>query len=240
MATQRALVSLGPGRAQVVSAPRIASVPDRFILVKTVAVALNPIDWKVIDAGVNGTIIGCDYAGVVEEVGEGVTKAFKKGDRVYGTVHGCNLCSPDGGAFAEYVVAKGDLQTKVPDHLTFEEAATFGAGILTVCQGLFQHLGLALPSCPLAEGVAILIYGGSSATGSLAIQFARWYVIFLLFIHSRLCTGYGGQCAGCDLAGPSNAPCTSLTLAQCWIRTDNGLFTPQFCVCQKSGSRRSV
>jgi hypothetical protein len=61
---------------------------DDYILVKTVAVALNPTDWKHIAGGIAAEegLSGCDYAGVVEEVGKSVTKAFKKGDRICGCV----------------------------------------------------------------------------------------------------------------------------------------------------------
>lgn len=40
------------------------------------------------------------------------------------------------GAFGEYAVAKGDLQIKIPDNLSFEEAATLGVGISTVVRPL--------------------------------------------------------------------------------------------------------
>lgn len=60
-----------------------------YILVKTVAVALNPTDWTSLDAvGEPGTIVGCDYAGIVEQVGSGGSDRFKKGDRIAGFAHG--------------------------------------------------------------------------------------------------------------------------------------------------------
>ena len=43
-----------------------------------------------------------------------------------------NLIKPENGTFAEYLVAKGDVQTKVPDNLSDEEAATLGVSISTV------------------------------------------------------------------------------------------------------------
>lgn len=79
----------------------------------------------------------------------------------------------DSGAFADYVIAKGDVQLKLPDKLSFEEAATLGVGTTTVGQGLYQSLGLPLPSEPAKEKFPVLIYGGSSATGTLAIQYAK-------------------------------------------------------------------
>jgi NADPH:quinone reductase-like Zn-dependent oxidoreductase len=65
-------------------------VPGRVeVLVKVHAVALNPIDWKMLygrDPSVP-TILGCDYAGTVEVVGEGVTR-FEVGERVAGMTAG--------------------------------------------------------------------------------------------------------------------------------------------------------
>jgi NADPH:quinone reductase-like Zn-dependent oxidoreductase len=75
--------------------------------------------------------IGCDYAGIVEEVGSKVTKPFKKGDRVCGFAHGGNEVNHEDGAFQNYIVAKGDVQIKIPENLSFEEAATLGVGITT-------------------------------------------------------------------------------------------------------------
>jgi NADPH:quinone reductase-like Zn-dependent oxidoreductase len=67
----------------------IPAVPDDYVLIRVVAVAVNPTDWTTLDApGDNGTLVGCDWAGLVEEVGPKVEKSFKKGDRVAGFAHG--------------------------------------------------------------------------------------------------------------------------------------------------------
>jgi NADPH:quinone reductase-like Zn-dependent oxidoreductase len=57
--------------------------------------------------------------------------------------------------------------------MSFEDAATLGVGVTTVGQALYQSLGLPLPASGARADVPILIYGGSSATGTLAIQYAR-------------------------------------------------------------------
>lgn len=82
------LIRDGAGKAVLRAIPH-PRLPDDYILVKTVAVALNPTDWTTLDArGDDGTIVGCDYAGVVEDVGKAVTRPFKKGDRIAGFAHG--------------------------------------------------------------------------------------------------------------------------------------------------------
>ncbi|CAN8105197.1 unnamed protein product [Discula destructiva] len=169
--TCKAIICTAAGQAEVQTLPA-PQVRDGYILVKTKAIALNPTDWKTI--GLEETVgkrIGCDYAGVVEEVGQGVTKPFQKGDRVCGFVHGG--ASTENAAFAEYIIAPTHLTIKVPDNLTFEEAATLGVGLTTVGQGLYQSLELPLPDSPLTKSVPVLIYGGSTATGILGIQFAK-------------------------------------------------------------------
>ncbi|KAJ5085002.1 Polyketide synthase enoylreductase [Penicillium argentinense] len=174
MSTQKAVIITQPKTSELVTDRAIPALRDDYILVKNVAVGLNPTDWKhVAYLSPPGVLVGCDYAGVVEAVGNEVQKPFKKGDRVCGFAHGCNTVQPEDGTFAEYIVAKGDLQMKIPDSLSFQEAATLGVGINTVGQGLYQSLKLALPTEPIKEATPILIYGGSTATGTLAIQFAK-------------------------------------------------------------------
>ncbi|TAQ87229.1 hypothetical protein B7494_g4467 [Chlorociboria aeruginascens] len=173
-------------KAIVYQEPKVAKVVDRavpdlrddYILIKVVAIALNPTDWKHIEyaAAAPGCICGVDYAGVVEEVGSKVTKDFKKGDRIAGWVSGGNSLNTEDGAFAEFIVAKGDLQIKVPEHFSFEEAATLGCGVGTVGQGLYEPsygLELSPPSKPVSKPEQVLVYGGSTATGTLGIQFLK-------------------------------------------------------------------
>lgn len=57
--------------------------------------------------------------------------------------------------------------------MSFENAAALGVELTAVGQGLFQELGLPLPPARLTEPTPILIYGGSTVTGTLAIQFAK-------------------------------------------------------------------
>ncbi|KAH8676757.1 chaperonin 10-like protein [Tricladium varicosporioides] len=173
MSKNQAIVVEKPKEAKVkeVTIPKLR---DDYILVKVKAVALNPTDWKHVDyLSTEGARIGCDYAGIVEEIGSKVTKDFKKGDRVCGFVHGGNEANHDDGCFGNYTQAKGDIQIKIPENLSFEEAATLGVGITTVGQGLYQSLKLALPTKPTTAKEQILIYGGSTSTGTLAIQFAH-------------------------------------------------------------------
>ncbi|KAI0905329.1 putative alcohol dehydrogenase [Ustulina deusta] len=185
MATTRA-VSVGQGaattKAIVVTSLGKATIEDvlmpiardDWVLVKVKAVATNPTDWKHVTLrGADvGCRVGCDYAGVVEKVGAKVTN-FKVGDGITGWVHGSNRANHESGAFAEYAIAKAAVQRKMPDNLTYEEAATLGTAIMTVGQGMYKRLKLPLPSEPSKVPFPILIYGGSTATGMVGIQFAK-------------------------------------------------------------------
>lgn len=164
------------GKQAVVEERAVPKLRDDYLLVKVAAVALNPTDWKHVagEMAAQGGIIGCDFSGSVEEVGSAVTKSWSKGDKIMGVVHGGNFVQPDDGSFAEYIVAKGDIQIKKPENLTFEQAATLPLGAFTVGQGLYQQaLKLNLPTDPVKTKEYVLIYGGSTATGALGIQYAR-------------------------------------------------------------------
>ena len=89
MSTRKALVHKSKGVAEVRSDVPLPKLRDDYIIVKTKAVALNPTDWRSLYGYTSpGAIVGCDYAGVVEEVGKAVTTPFKKGDRVAGFIRG--------------------------------------------------------------------------------------------------------------------------------------------------------
>ncbi|GLA72630.1 hypothetical protein AtubIFM55763_003512 [Aspergillus tubingensis] len=189
MAVQRAVVVRERGQVTLADDVPIPALPDDYILVKTQAVALNPTDWKHVDFDTcTGTIVGCDYAGVVEAIGPRVRKLWKKGDRVAGFVHGCNVKQTHGGAFAQYVIAKGDIQFRVPEWMSIDGAACLGVGMMTIGQNLYQSMQLPGPGMACDDEItdmqrdekgndedipSILIYGGATSTGSLAIQFAK-------------------------------------------------------------------
>lgn len=89
--TNYGLIRKAAGIAELQRIP-VPTLPDDYLLIRVAAVAVNPTDWTTLDAaGDNGTLVGCDWAGTVEEVGPKVEKAFKKGDRVAGCAHGGEL-----------------------------------------------------------------------------------------------------------------------------------------------------
>ncbi|KAK8004845.1 hypothetical protein PG990_010882 [Apiospora arundinis] len=116
--------------------------PDQ-VLVRTVAVAINPCDWKMPDNFPSKSAVGgSDFAGIVVALGSGVREEaalpgsgrhLRIGDRVCDAVHGFNPANHSGGCFAEYVAATADILLGIPDGITWEEAAAVGGtGIATL------------------------------------------------------------------------------------------------------------
>ncbi len=99
---------------------------------------------------------GADVAGVVEAVGNHVTR-FQPGDEVFGIGK---------GSYAEYVRAPENKLAPKPANLTFEEAAVVAISGLTALQGLRDH-GQVRP------GQKLLIIGASGGVGSYAVQLAK-------------------------------------------------------------------
>ncbi|KAF5592960.1 toxD [Fusarium subglutinans] len=176
MSTTKALVNIRPGHAEVQDIPVPALEPG-YIRVKPTAWAINPDDAYHLglqgDESCAGAVVGTDYAGVVVEVGPGVERDFKVGDRIAGGVVGQNILRKHDGAFAHLIHVKGDIQMKVPDNMSDEDAATQGVALITMGVGLYQHLHLPLPDEPAKEPFPVFIYGGSTAMGISAIQFSK-------------------------------------------------------------------
>jgi NADPH:quinone reductase-like Zn-dependent oxidoreductase len=99
---------------------------------------------------------GSNIAGVVEAVGEGVTR-FQVGSEVYGTCR---------GAWAEYARASESKLAAKPAALTFEQAAVTPYGSLAAWQAVHDHGGA-------AAGQQVLVVGVTGAVGSFAAQFAK-------------------------------------------------------------------
>ena len=117
---------------------------------------------------------GSNFAGTVEAVGQNCKAKVKLGDKVYGVCHGANNSNAEDGAFAEFVMVKDGHFAKLTEgKMSFEEAATLGMGIATAGQALYASLNLPSPVRPTSTPFPILIHGGSSATGAIAIQYAK-------------------------------------------------------------------
>lgn len=174
---QTAIVGLDDGNIGLERDVDVPQLADDMILVRNIAVALNPIDAKFVGKlATPGAIAGMDFAGEVVAIGPKVSTAapIQVGDRVCGAVPGMHALSPNVGAFAEFVGAVDITTMKIPSYMSFEAAASLGSGIGTIGMALFQSLNVpGTPKRPAEKSVHVLVYGGSTATGTLAIQLLK-------------------------------------------------------------------
>jgi NADPH:quinone reductase-like Zn-dependent oxidoreductase len=137
------------------------------VRVAVAATSVNLSDWECLRgspayARIGGLrfpgrrTLGSDIAGVVEDVGEGVTR-FRPGDEVYGD----NLALK--GGFAEFALAPEAALAHKPAQLTFIEASTIPQAGAIALQGTQS----AVP------GSRVLINGAGGGSGSFAIQLAK-------------------------------------------------------------------
>lgn len=204
------------------------TLEDDMIIVKAVAYAVNPTDWKHIfvesfvshlaselamklgfgirrlecpfryvgssfgyfvgkhlTIAQKGVVVGSDVSGIVEEVGKNVT-GFKKGDIVSGSLHGG---MNKNGGFGKYVMISSNAAIKFPDSQilkaalsrgthpsttinSFEAAASVPVGLKTVALSFYDNLKIPTNKDENKSDY-ILIWGGATATGILAIQIAK-------------------------------------------------------------------
>ncbi|KAK3298365.1 putative alcohol dehydrogenase [Chaetomium fimeti] len=178
---QRALKIVEAGKVEVVEGAQVPHAEGDEVLIRVVSVAVNPADAKSLDLSpTRGATVGVDFAGEVVKVGPAVRKQISVGDRVCGPVFGNNPLRPENGAFAEYVAAPGDLLFKIPEAMDFDQACTLGVSLATVGLALYQSLGIPMPTSfstvqrqqQQQQQRYVLIYGGGTATGTMAIQMA--------------------------------------------------------------------
>lgn len=164
-----------PGQYHLVEDAKIPSPRGDQVLCKVSTVALNPADAKMADfSATPDSVGGNDFAGEVIEVGAQVTR-FKKGDRIFAFTFGLNPADKSSGAFGRYAVATEDLACKIPEHLSYNEASTLGLAIATAGTALFQALKLPLPTSSTKESYHVLVSGGATCTGAMAVQMIKWY-----------------------------------------------------------------
>ena len=142
----------------------------RDLLVRVLAVGVNPVDTKVRKL-LGETrqdpprVLGFDAAGIVAEVGDEVA-GFAVGDEVYyaGDV-------TRAGSNAEFQAVDARLVAKKPVAWTFEEAAAVPLVALTAWELLFERMGVDLEGAD--EGKALLVINGAGGVGSALIPLAR-------------------------------------------------------------------
>jgi len=137
------------------------------VLVRNLAVAVNPVDAKIRAAGrwagvEPPFVLGYDAAGVVAKVGPGV-KDLKEGDEVYYTPE---IFGNPHGTYAVYTPVPAGIVAKKPKNLSFAEAAAIPLAGGTAWEAVVRRLAV-------RPGETVLVMGGAGGVGSFAVQFAK-------------------------------------------------------------------
>ncbi|CAG7956483.1 unnamed protein product [Penicillium salamii] len=149
---------------------------ENEVVIKVAYAAVNPVDWKLQETPFDlpyPYIFGTDVAGTITQLGSKVTR-FQLGQRVLAHCDGLLTQKKTNNAFQEYATTREILVSPVPEDIPLSNAAVLPLAYSTASAALFHYLGLPYPAIqPVSLGKRILIWGGSSAVGSSAIQLAR-------------------------------------------------------------------
>jgi NADPH:quinone reductase-like Zn-dependent oxidoreductase len=137
------------------------------LLIRVIAAGVNPVDGMIRSGMFDReghrafpVILGGDISGVVEKVGNKITK-FKSGDPVF-----AYASLDNSGGYAQYALVMEREAAPKPKSLTYVEAAAVPIVALTAWQALID-------TAKLKTGQTVLIHGGSGGVGSFAIQIAK-------------------------------------------------------------------
>jgi len=137
------------------------------VLVRVGAASVNPIDTYVRGGLVAAElpvpfVVGSDFAGTVEAVGEGVTH-WQPGDNVWGANQGGHGRQ---GTAAELACVGAEWLHATPESISDEEAAAIAL------VGITAHIGLVLKA-GVQEGETVFVNGGAGGVGSMVVQIAK-------------------------------------------------------------------
>lgn len=168
MKTKAVVIEAYGGKEQLVE--KEVTLPElgaHQVLVKEEATSINPIDWKLREGYLKQMfdwefpiILGWDVAGTIEAIGSEVTD-WAVGDAVFARPETTKY-----GTYAEYTLVDDHLLARIPENVTFNEAAAVPLAGLTAWQALFDH-------GQLKKGEKVLIHAGAGGVGTYAIQFAK-------------------------------------------------------------------
>lgn len=145
-------------------------VKPGHVLVRVAATSVNTVDTMIRQMGKElplspdlPAVLGMDFAGTVEAVGEGVTE-YAPGDEVYGCAGGLADLQ---GSLAEYMLADAKLIARKPKNLSMREAAALPLVGITAYEGLIRS--------GISEGQKVLVHGGAGGVGHVALQLAKHF-----------------------------------------------------------------
>jgi len=165
----RAVLMQETGEAEVLQMAEVDRpvCGDGELLIQVMAAGINPIDTKLRKNGLFfpdslPAILGCDGAGIVEQIGADVT-GFQPGDPVYYCYGGLGQKS---GNYAEYITAPESYVAMKPDCIDFIDAAAAPLVLITAWEALFDR-------ARISSGQKVFIHAGAGGVGHVAIQLAK-------------------------------------------------------------------
>jgi NADPH2:quinone reductase len=159
---------VGPPETIVYGELAAPALKGAEVLVKVTAVSVNPIDTYIRGGAVASWplpqpfIVGCDLAGVIEELGPGATR-FQVGDRVWGSNQG--LLGRQ-GTFAEYCAVDQCWLYPTPEGVSDQTVAA------SALVGMTAHLGL-FREAKIQPGETLFVPGGTGGVGAMVVQMAK-------------------------------------------------------------------
>ena len=152
-----------PENLEVREIPEPPKPQNTQVLIRAKSVGLNRADLLQVaglyppPTGYSPNIPGLEFAGEVSDIGSGVTN-WKIGDRVFGIVAGESQ--------AEFLVTDESLLARIPDNLTFTDAAAVPEAFITAHDAIVTLGGL-------TEGSTLLIHAVGSGVGLAGLQIAK-------------------------------------------------------------------
>jgi NADPH:quinone reductase-like Zn-dependent oxidoreductase len=184
------------------------TIAKNQLLIQVKAASINPLDWKIYGGQMkllSGSKlpkgVGIDFAGVVSQVGPGVTR-FRVGEEVFGLLEVFK-----GGALADFVVVTEAAIAPKPASISFEQAASLPVAGLAALQLVDQLAAV-------RQGHEVLINGATGGVGLFAIQVAKQ--------RGARVTAVAGP------AGVQRASQLGADLAVDYTKQDIGLLTQRF------------
>ncbi len=168
----KSIIAKSGSKAEDSAAFRIVEQPvpepeSQDLLVKVIAIGMNPVDTKVRERMEADRVLGWDAYGIVEKTG-GDVKGFNVGDKVF---YAGALTRP--GCNSEYHLVDQRIVALAPEKLSPEDAAAMPLTSITAWEGLFERLQF-VSRKNANSGKSVLIVGGAGGVGSVAIQLAHW------------------------------------------------------------------
>ena len=152
---------------QLREVPQPALPTPHHVCIKLTAAGINPLDTKLRAKPAYypdqlPAILGCDGAGVVEEIGSAVTR-FKPGDAVFFCNGGIG---DEPGCYAQYTTVHEDYCAAKPANISLQESAALPLVLITVWEALIERVNL-------QAGQTILIHAAAGGVGHIAVQLAQ-------------------------------------------------------------------